>query len=429
MKRLFIGVVVVFMFVACDSSHKEQDSEQVRIIQSTTSLSPQLLAKLDLGAKERRTFIMQDMHDSSKIALLEITKLDSYNNQSEAQEEEYQIALFTLAHTATLPIGFTIPVAKQDSDLLLARLSDGGVRLELNANGILELEYLDDAQKHSLFSQFYPSLEVDFISAQLQYFIAKRKCGGNRECFKFVASCEEFEECYSNRALVSLPFIPLTNDSRFDFVIRNINKEMYRFLEHSTAQQDLFYAQDLSAQRQQIRDYLKERLGIRRIAQKIFTFKIPHSDFLGTSKLSYIDSKLIVFVMNMYFYEGAEQYIYAYPMVFDLRNGEQLVSERVENLFYAGVRDYDEEVSHSLKFMALLEKYHSKQSLQQCLPKDEGVILPPDNFFIKHSGVAFTYNTKGLVPNGCGIIEVLVPFSELKPFVETSSPYAYLFGI
>lgn len=422
MRGLYLGVIVVFVFLACGDSQKQ---EQVPHIQPTATLSLELSAKLDLQEKESRVFVMQDMHERDKIAILEIAQISAYNN--DVEQSEYKITLFSPRHTSALPIGFTIPVEEKDGDLLFTKLSDNKVRLGLDSNGILELEYLDKG-RHKFFSQHNFFTEVDFMSAEMQYFIARRKCSSGRECLKFVPSCDEFEECYSNRALVTLPFIPLTHSENANFIIRNINKQMYQFLEHSTARQDLFYAQDLSAQRQEIRDYLHERLSVRRMAQKIIAFKMPHSDFLGTSKVGYMDSTILEFVMNMYFYEGSEQYIYTYPMIFSLKNGAQLPSERIENLFYAGVRDWEDEVFASVEFKALLEKYRNKESTQ-CLPKDEDEILPPDNFFIKHSGVGFTYNTKGLVSKGCGIIEVLVPFSELKPFVDSSSPYAHLFGI
>lgn len=413
-------MIVAFVFMACEHSVIKEERIEIQV---TKNFSPELLAKLDLGLREKRVFIMQNMHNTAQIAILEISEIGSYNNQ-----EEYKIALFTPEYTSTLPIGFTIPVAQQDANLLLAKLSDEKVRLELDSNGMLELEFFDDKHKHNLFSQFSFPVEVDFMSAQIQYFIAKRKCGKERECLKFVVSCEEFEACYSNRALVTLPFIPLTHNANVDFVIRNINKQIYRFLEHSSAQQDLFYAQDLPMQRQQIRDYLKERLGVRRMLDRVMTFKMPHSDFLGTSRVDYMDSKILGFVMNMYFYEGDEQYNFTYPMVFDLQSGAQLATERLENLFYAGARDWEKEVFRSVEFQTLLEKYRAKESAQ-CLPQYEDKLLPPDNFFIRHSGVVFTYNTKGLVPNGCGIIEVLVPLKELREFVEQSSSYAYLFGI
>ena len=134
-------------------------------------------------------------------------------------------------------------------------------------------------------------------------------------------------------------------------------------------------------------------------------------------KISYLDDKIISFAINNYSFVGGVHGIdtsvaYIYSISTGNRIGVKL-SELISN-------PSDMDLINLIR-NKLLINYSEKDFF------DFNAIELSDTFDITPTGIKFIYPVYKIAGYSLGIIEIEFTFSELKPFIKSSSPFFYLF--
>ena len=65
------------------------------------------------------------------------------------------------------------------------------------------------------------------------------------------------------------------------------------------------------------------------------------------------------------------------------------------------------------------ENVKSRDALEDMGYGSLGPIMPIDNFYLSSEGITFYYNIYDIAPFAMGPTEVMVPYSQLKPWLST----------
>ncbi|RDU59176.1 RsiV family protein [Helicobacter marmotae] len=131
----------------------------------------------------------------------------------------------------------------------------------------------------------------------------------------------------------------------------------------------------------------------------------------------YIDDKIIVLSDSIREYNGGAHGSTLLKMqAFDIHNAQSL-PQNASTLFREGSLSQVRTL-----LVSELEKHYSKDTFFEFEEIDI-----PEVFFVSDEGIVFVWQEYDIAPYSAGIIKVSLPFSALKPYVQTHSPYGYLF--
>lgn len=134
-------------------------------------------------------------------------------------------------------------------------------------------------------------------------------------------------------------------------------------------------------------------------------------------KISYLDNNIISFLINNYSYVGGVHGIdTSVAYIYSINTGNRIGTKLSELISNPSDMDLI-----NLMRNKLLIGYSEKDFF------DFNAIELSDTFDITPTGIKFIYPTYKIAGYSLGIIEIEFTFSELKPFVKSSSPFFYLF--